>query len=50
MGVNIGEDHVLSRLGVLCFQVRMERILSANKLGSEVVSDPYADVNKWLWS
>ena len=30
----------------LCFLVRMERILSANKIGSEVVSDQYTGINK----
>lgn len=46
MGINVGEDCVPSRLGVLCFQRRMERILSASKRGSEVVSDLYANMNK----
>lgn len=50
MGVNVGEDRVPSKLGVLHFQGRMERIASTTKLGSEVVSDLYAIVNKWLWS
>lgn len=46
MGINVDEDCVPSRLGVLCFQGRMERILSASKHGSKVVSDLYANVNK----
>lgn len=46
--VNGGQGPVPPRLGVICFQVRMERILSANKLGSEVVSDLYANVNKMV--
>lgn len=45
--VSVGQDPVLSRLGRLYFQVRMEGILSANKIGSEIVSDLYTDINKW---
>lgn len=50
VGVNVDQDYVPSRPAILCFHVRMEDIWSANKIGSEVVSDLDSHINKWLWS
>lgn len=46
--VHVGEDPVPPRLELICSQGRMERILSAGKCGSEVVSDLYANANKMV--